>query len=426
MARLEQNGLAALLRQRSELSPGEAVTALVPLLGAVGSLHSLGYTHGAISALNVLFDDRGAPVLIGFGAASVVEIPADAGRAEQHMPPVDTSLPPAILDADPGVQRDLSDLAVLVESVLSRVTEPTGVLALREWVRAEQKRAGSDFTAQLTGRLFQLGDAEPIRFVSETPDVPRTFPHASSVAVGALGRSALGRSALSPSALGPPALASPQQAWSGEQFGVGQVSTARDALVSLWGVVRAGLTRVRRRVWVIACCGLAAILVTVALSIADGEVDGTGVALTDDRQTLGETDSNTTVDSGEWGLGSEDSAITGDDPVRALPRLLTQRERCISDLSLLCLERVHQATGAAFSADASYIRALRDGVDAPPESALLGSADLNQIRLMERLGDSALLSVGADAGSAPGEATASVLLIKTEAGWRIRSLSEAP
>ena len=79
------SGLAAMLRSQPALTDGEAVTALAPIVGAVGELHRVGVAHGAIGAGAVYFDAVGAPVLMRFGSCELVgEIPPDPLPAESR------------------------------------------------------------------------------------------------------------------------------------------------------------------------------------------------------------------------------------------------------------------------------------------------------------------------------------------------------
>jgi hypothetical protein len=92
--------------------------------------------------------------------------------------------------------------------------------------------------------------------------------------------------------------------------------------------------------------------------------------------------------------------------------LLELRERCIRDLSVLCLDDVAHAGSTALAADQQLIRDVQAGGELPELVTIVAS----EIMLEERLGNSALLSLGDVAESEP----ASVLLMKVEAGWRIR------
>ncbi|MCU1476254.1 MAG: hypothetical protein JWQ64_947 [Subtercola sp.] len=60
--------LAELLaRRRSTLRLGEAITILAPLAQLLAAVHGAGEVHGALEAGNVLFDESGRPVLVGWG-----------------------------------------------------------------------------------------------------------------------------------------------------------------------------------------------------------------------------------------------------------------------------------------------------------------------------------------------------------------------
>ncbi|MDP3209117.1 MAG: serine/threonine protein kinase, partial [Rhodoglobus sp.] len=98
------------------------------------------------------------------------------------------------------------------------------------------------------------------------------------------------------------------------------------------------------------------------------------------------------------------------------PVLLETRVGCIRDLSLLCLDAVDQAGSAALAHDQQLVREVRDGVSL----AVPITVDAAELRLEERLGDSALISLGDVADGEP----ASILLMKGEAGWRIRDFLE--
>jgi hypothetical protein len=109
------------------------------------------------------------------------------------------------------------------------------------------------------------------------------------------------------------------------------------------------------------------------------------------------------------GSSAAGAAIAGDDPLAATIALLERRSDCFVELSLLCLEGVDQQGSSALGADRDAMHALRDGMEAH-----YASAEAVDARLVERLGNSALVEVGSET------APASLLLMRSEAGWRIR------
>jgi hypothetical protein len=102
------------------------------------------------------------------------------------------------------------------------------------------------------------------------------------------------------------------------------------------------------------------------------------------------------------------SAVTQDDPLAALGELLTRRTECFRDLSVLCFDDVDEQGSAALDHDRAAVNALMADGEQP---VLIGAGGAT---IVERMGDSVLVAL------APGSEPASVLLLKGEAGWRIR------
>jgi eukaryotic-like serine/threonine-protein kinase len=82
------------------------------------------------------------------------------------------------------------------------------------------------------------------------------------------------------------------------------------------------------------------------------------------------------------------------------------------DLSVLCLDDVAQNGSAAMDDDAALIRAIEGG---SADGSLVGQEPADA-SLVERHGDAALVAFTLG----PDDTPASVLLVKGEAGWRIR------
>ena len=319
LERLELGSLAQLLAQRGQLAAGEAVTILAPLAAAVVAMQASGVTHGAIAASRVLFRESGAPVLAGFGHATVGE-PTDADRRA---------------------------LAALAATVLERAP---GAAEVREWL-ATLVGYPESFAAQLSERVFALAAASPVRFAADAvaePVPPRTTTGTPVVE---------------------PAETPPAARWFDPYL---------DRIPP----------RFRTPKWLAIAAG--AVTLVVAISIPTG---GSAEELTP-------TAAPTVAASGP---------VVEDDPVEAFEALAEVRNGCIRELSILCLDTVLQADSAAMADDVALIRSIERGDGGQPVIEPV------ETTLAERMGDAALLSY------VDNKQPASVLMIKTEAGWRIRS-----
>jgi hypothetical protein len=321
LERLELGSLAQLLAQRAQLAPGEAVTILAPLAAAVTAMQSTGVVHGAISATRVLFRESGAPVLSGFGHAS--------------------------LGASSDVDRRA--LAALALTVLERVRQAG---ELRAWLQSLLSFSPS-FADQLAERVFGLAEAAPVRFDADSTAV-EAVPPRTTVA--------------EPVEVPEPAA---QRWW----------QPYADA------VVERVPERFRRPRWLAAGAGALTLLVAISVP-AGGHAD-----------ELRPTAAPTVTASGP---------VVEDDPVAAFSTLSRVRNDCIHELSILCLDAVLQPDSSAMDDDIELIRAIERG------DASTAAITPKDITLGERIGDVALLSY-LDNGK-----PASVLLVRTEAGWRIR------
>jgi hypothetical protein len=108
--------------------------------------------------------------------------------------------------------------------------------------------------------------------------------------------------------------------------------------------------------------------------------------------------------------------VLADDPIAAVVALLQIRDDCVTERSVLCLDAVGQVGSSALDDDQRLVRTLQDGAESP-EPFLV---DATQVTLVERLGDTALVELADVAETQP----ASILLMRTEAGWRIRDYLE--
>ena len=393
LERHEAGGLARLVAGRPSLSPGEAVTILAPIVAAAAALHAAGYVHRDIRLPNILFADSGAPVLCGFG----------------HAARIDAALTPAGLAAEPSVVADRRHLLLVVRCLLERLDEPLG-RPVDDWLEGHSADA-DDFDARLIEALFDLADAQPVRLRDQTgpPVVPVARLRAEASAADLPVRPPLWRALLP-----------------------GIRLVARHA------------KGVRRRYWTIAG-GVAVCLVAAVFAVPQGDpastarpggdaetsadgirsreagdASGPGAAASGGirgggteagrTESPGGTGSVSTPVPGERQSGG--AAVSGDDPVAALVELIAERERCVRDLSVLCLDAVLQQGSAALERDTALIRAVQSGGELTADATVQTTAPV----LVERLGDSAIV----DLGDVPQTQPASALMMRGEAGWRIR------
>ena len=365
LERLEAATLSSVLSARTNIGAGEAVTVLAPIVAAVGALHSSGVAHGSISPTKVLFRGTGAPVLAGLG------------RATLFVPPGT----PAMLATSRPVLEDRLAVGRLVMASVKRLDGPSSGLV--EWLTAlERDGYPEDFTERLLSRIFALATAAPVRF-------PAPGSEGSPLAAVAT----------------PPAQTTPRD---GPPEGLivearAGAARARSAVARRLPELLTAARGVRRPVWIAAAVGMAS-LVAALILVPPGE-QGQPV-----QASQAEQSASTSREPGT--ATAAGSAVTADDPAAAFPELMAGRELCIRDLSVICLETVVQAGSAAFDDDAALVRSIEGG----QTSGSIREVVDGSVEVVERHGDAALVRYATGAESEP----ASALLVKGEAGWRIR------
>lgn len=362
LSRIPGPSLAQLLARRGPLTAGEAITVLVPVHAALTRVHASGVSHGRVGADAVLFAADGAPVLARFGAATLGE----PDRTE------------AALDADADVSADRRAYRALAEQLLVGAGAAAD-LELVDW-------------PQLPERLFTVAPAISVALDAiENPGHDLRLVGASAVL-----------------AERPAPVRAPLRTR-------GRLDMLLDRLPPTLRVrldtVAAFLRPVRRRTWVLAASAVGAFVLAIAVV---GSLPAGSAETVPAPTTVGET--GVPLDAPAPGAEGPESAGDGDDPLVALVALLQARERCLADRSVLCLDAVGQAGSAALADDQQLVRELQQGAETLPPFTVR----LDELVLEERLGDSALISIDSPADSEP----ASVLLMKGEAGWRIRGYLE--
>jgi hypothetical protein len=363
LSRAHRGSIVQLLRFRQSIEPGEAVTVLAPLTSAMTQLHRKGIAHGNISLASVHLGSAGEPVLLGFGHVTLFE----------------AGLSVAALDNEPSVVRDRQLFASLAVAVLGHLRSANAVPAVRDlmqWLADESSVRRFEFADELEGRLFDLADPLPVEVNPGLPTRVAVPPRTPVVDV-------------------PPADLVP----AASSRSVGIMDVMEEAVMSnpvsaARKRVTHALRGVRTPLW-IAAGAIAGALAAAIAFVPHGSVPMTKPSIRSSASPV---------------PLSSHSAVP-DDPALATGALLSLRRECFSERSVSCLETVDGRDSAALDDDRKVIRAIQAGgelEDRPPQLAS------NPV-LVQRLGDSALVTLD------PHNGPASVLLVKEEAGWRIRS-----
>lgn len=357
LERLPRGTLAELLERRGALDAGEAVTVLAPLAATLERMHASGVAHGALTLGSVGFRDDGAPVLLGFGGAELFAAGA----------------PEVVRETVAGVLADRAALRDIAGLVLSRVGGARAPAA-RRLADAVRDLGPS----QVADALFGFAAPVAVRFEDDAEPLPAARVGEPS-------------DAIAPSEEPPRGLPS----WLVALL----PDSVRDPLLETSDRVRRrwdGWPPGRRRLVLGGGAGVLTVAIAAALVPASSPQAASPVVVTATSRAT--------------------APALPEDPVEAAVLLLAERERCLRDLSLLCLDAVVQPGSAAQEDDLALVRAVQEGSEYPSGTI----ADGDPV-LVERLGDSALLDL--PAGSDP----ASILLLRTAEGWRIRDyLAGAP
>ncbi len=379
LERLSSESLAQLLAVRDELPAGEAVTIIAPVIAAVSALHASGVSHGALTAGHVLFRESGAPVLVGLCSSSAA--PAD----------------------------DVESVLLLARTVFARV-HTAEAQAFGLWLAEQVAPFGSHFLTALSDRVFTVAEPQPIQLWQaplaqrEAQLIPGraliAVPHASA-AISVSGVSSVNQTAnpRHDAVQVPPLvrqLADLVPADVRALIGPSVVTVLRRA------------RGVRRSVWFALIAGVA--LAAVASALVSADRSSTRAAVP--------TSVSSVAASSTAPVPVDNSPVAGDDPVDAFGALWAARANCVADLSVLCLDDVDQSGSSAMDDDAALIAAIERG----SADGSIVAARPTDVVLVERHGDAALVAFETPNNSEP----ASVLLLKTEAGWRLRDYVGAP
>ncbi|RIJ53336.1 serine/threonine protein kinase [Clavibacter lycopersici] len=420
---LGQRGTAAaLLGRRGSLTRGETVTLVASVLRGLGDLHQAGFAHGAVDLTHVVIDTTGRPMLGGLGSSCVVD-----GGAEDRLRGVDP------------VEQDLARVARIVQALLDPA-DAGGRASGDRWdtwqaLLDSAIHGESDLTAHdLAERLLDVADAAPLAEAAgssrgvddDEPALPRGAASATLRApTDRVPRTTTGRRARRPSMATPPGTHRRHRAV--RQPGGSAARRVR-------GAVRRELRSVRPRVWALGASALLLLMLgAVAVPLLTGPARGATFAPASTSTPT--TTPGTSADAEEPQATDTDvQTAASPDPDVAAPALLRLRAACLRRTDVTCLSGVDEAGSAVEDADRS---AMAASTTESLDDAALHAADA--LGPAQRLGDGALIElrpgVDADAaapsapadgtgGSASGRRPASLLIVRGEAGWRIRDLMD--
>ncbi len=388
--------LAELLARRGFIRVGEAVTILVSLVRALVAFHAAGYWHGSLSPSKVMFAADGRPVLVGLSHAVTVSPQAGSERGASSAAPDDDGF------------REI--VTLLAEAVGDEpiVPEAGELMALaRSGLPSSMTAAGWQ---QLEAQVFGVGRPEPVLLVPPSAVPVQTERSAPAVVLDDPGQSrgvvATARRWLDPGRVG----------------ALGRLVRAKRKLV----LFTAGCLLLAGTVAVTTAASPPSAR-TAPTTPASGEAAPGPAEKEREGEPVPSGSASGPPASSQAGIGAPTDAVQHDDPVNAAVRLLRARFECFSGTRIdqRCLDPVLQP-GAAL--DDSDRAALRAGASA----ASAGSFDFRdyEVSLVERMGDAALLALTPSSAPARDDhgttrtKPASLLIVRGEAGWRLRELFE--
>ncbi|KPG84142.1 hypothetical protein [Frigoribacterium sp. RIT-PI-h] len=364
--------LASWLTARGRPEPGEAITLVVPVLDAVQHLARRGTAIGALDVDDVEIDARGAPVLVGVQQAAAGP---DAERA---------SLPVA---------------AQFARAVVERAARPAS--------RDSTPTLDATSFESLVESVFDLGDAVPLSSVDDLVE---------GVDDGLGGGPLVSAPEDEPVMRGWLALLPESEALDRVIAGVRDLRPRQ--VIPALGAVRRRYRLLAAGAVVVA--GAAVVLGPATTTRHDGSADGVGAASASagaEASTSGSPGGDspgttTTTRARTGGTGAPDEVealVVGDDATAAAEVLLASRLECLRDVTPSCLDAVDQPGSPIALRDAAVL----------DDPSLAGAATV----LLELTGGESRSggTVMLEATGPHGE-PASVLVMRTEAGWRLRDV----
>ncbi|MCD5347234.1 hypothetical protein [Agromyces sp. S2-1-8] len=413
--------LAHLLGERL-LDPGEATTILAPLVAAAAGLADAGFVHTRMATSDVMIDETGRPRLVGLGAVRSLDA-AGAAVARTEL-----------------LRESHRRLAALIEEVARSTRQPAVFERAAAIARSgAESRPFARTEGEIERALFAAATAAPVRTnvgAAARGSLPtRIAPSTSEPMMSTAGpvTSQATRERQRPAG----SRARGWRATLGElaQLPIPAVEpVARSADADRAGAARRRwreLIAGRRRPLVVgAAAGGAALVLLLTLVPPSAEAGGV------DRETVTATDSASSgrtearraaVPTGGTGGADEAHGTERDsdgpaaeegaalvDPVAAAVALMTLRQECLAAIDAGCLDQVDQPGSALDRSDREALARAREG-----EVPEVPGFALDQLSVSAEMGDAVLLELPyAD----PQREPASLLVMRGEAGWRLREL----
>ena len=378
--------LSRWLGEGSLLEPGEAVTILAPVAAALAELLDLGYLHDGPGQRTVRFDARGRPVLTGLGRLR--------------------DLPPPGPTRSRATEEAADRFAAFALGVLDRVGPAlvgAGGPTPAAWLASETPRLPfRGLLDEFEHRLFNWAAAAAVQLESRATQMEQGRKWDASESVRRI--LLRGGSPGMVSTSGPARRLRPLSA-------VRPVAQARDRL--------AGALRGHRRPLLVGWLVAVAVVVLLLTFLNPPDSPGGGTETVDVRSPTSAPTAPPRAPPRADDAEGDGADLEGDEPVRAVQVLLRRRAGCLVAASVACLDGVDQAGSVALAADAEAIRTAQQS-----GSAVVPASDGNggDPALLERSGDVALVGVVLRGGQPGKRKPASVLVVKGEAGWRIRQV----
>lgn len=368
--------LDGLLATPGWCTPGRAVTVLHPMISTVRAAHDQGAVLGGPEAHRIRVSAEGCPVI------------ADLTGAHWA-----AALPAALRARDPAHLIDLEALARLRDAVIHALDASGYADTAASLPPVTDALADPDVLLRWSAAEPLVGDARPTATPRDDMPRPADAERVNAPQGDAATISRLLRQVGLPSAL----TACVDDA-------VSEVTTrARRA--------RARASGVSRRTLIMAAAGaavLAAVLITAAVPSVSGDRASDTADLTGANTEVRDAPAEETPGGDGDAPADPTLAAEPDDWSAVVGELVARWRSCVRDQRRLCDGALHGASRAAEA------RAMEQDDALEPLAALFASKTVDTA-VVERSGDAVVVTV-----DAPETTPASLLLIRSEAGWRIR------